>query len=153
MTDWARRVVVITALAATGFAIAPGAAGAADTVYWTNFSGNKVSFANLSSGAGGDLTTAGASTPSQPSGIAIDPAHGRIYWGNAASGKISFANLDGGGGGGDVTTSGATVSGIRGLALDVAAGRIYWANTAGGKVSYANLDGSGGADLSTTGAT
>jgi hypothetical protein len=153
-TRRAARIAIVAATAAIVLGALPAASQAADTVWWTNFGGAKVSFANLDgSGSGGDLTTTGATAPSQPSGIAIDPADGRVYWGNAASSKISYANLDGTGGGGDLNTSGATTSGIRGLALDVAAGRIYWASTAAGTISYANLNGSGGGNLSTSGAT
>jgi DNA-binding beta-propeller fold protein YncE len=129
-------------------------ASAADRVYWTNFSGNSIAFANLDgTGGGGTLNTTGATAPSQPTGIAIDPAAGRIYWASANGGKVSYANLDNTGGGNDLSTAGANVSGLRGLAIDPAGGRIYWAATAGGTISYANLDGSGGNNLSTTGAT
>jgi DNA-binding beta-propeller fold protein YncE len=133
---------------------APANSVGADRIFWTNFDGAKVSFANLDgSGSGGDLNTTGATAPNQPAGIAIDPVGGRVYWANAGSGKISFANLDGSGGGGDLNTSGATTSGLRGLAIDVAGGRIYWASTIGGTISYANLNGTGGGNLSTSGAT
>jgi len=126
----------------------------ADTIYWTNFGGNDISFANLDgSGSGGSVNTTGATAPNQPAGVAIDPAAGRIYWATANGGKISFANLDGTGGGGDLNTAGATVGILRGLAIDPAGGRIYWASTNTGTISYANLDGSGGGNLSTTGAT
>jgi DNA-binding beta-propeller fold protein YncE len=145
---------LLAAIAGTAaWLVAP--ARAADTIYWTNFSGNSISFANLDgSGGGGTLTTTGATAPNQPAGLALDPAAGRLYWGNANGGKVSYANLDNTGGGGDLNTAGATTLGIFGLAIDPAGGRIYWANTVGsGAISRANLDNSGGANLSTTGAT
>lgn len=138
-----------TVLLAFALALAVSASAfAADTIWWANFSGNKVAFANLDgSGGGGDLNTSGATAPSQVSGVAIDAAAGRVYWANAGSGKISFANLDGSGGGGDLNTMGATVGGVRGLAIAPAFGRLYWGNSAG--IWYANLDGSGGGPLGT----
>ena len=152
-----RLAMLLGALVAlvTSAASFASAARAADRVYWANFTGDKISFANLDgSGGGGDLSTSGA-TASSPIGVAIDRAAGRIWWANVGGGgKISFANLDGSGGGGDLSTSGATLSGPEGVAIDPAAGRIYWANVGGGgKISFANLDGSGGGDLSTSGAT
>jgi CheY-like chemotaxis protein/DNA-binding beta-propeller fold protein YncE len=141
-------IVVCLAVAAACFA---SAARAGDRIYWANYTGNKISFANLDGSGGSDLVTTGA-TVSNPFGVAIDPAAGRIYWANFAAGKISFANLDGSGGG-DLATTGATVNGPEGLAVDPGAGRVYWANNNVGKISFAKLDGSGGGDISTAGAT
>src|SRR5829696_9066548 len=140
-----RVIATVAALVATGaFATS---AKAADTIFWGNYDGSKVSFANLDgSGGGGDLNTTGATAPNQVAGVAIDPAAGRVYWANAGSGKISYANLDGSGGGGDLNTSGATVGGVRGLTIDPALGRLYWGNSGG--IFYANLDNSGGGALS-----
>ncbi|HWF36275.1 MAG TPA: beta-propeller fold lactonase family protein [Solirubrobacteraceae bacterium] len=139
-------------LAGAALWLAPGAF-AANSIYWTTFSGSTVSFANLDgTGGGADLATPGAST-SETLGTAIDPATGRIYWANYAGNSISYASLDGSGGG-DLNTTGATaLNQPWGVAIDPAAGRIYWANFGASKISYANLDGSGGGDLNTTGAT
>jgi DNA-binding beta-propeller fold protein YncE len=142
-------VLALLAVAAACFA---SVARAGDRVYWANYTGNKISFANLDGSGGGDLVTGGA-TVSNPFGVAIDPVAGKVYWANFAASKISFAPLDGSGGG-DLATTGATVNGPEGLAIDPGAGRIYWANNnGGGKISFAGLDGSGGGDISTTGAT
>ncbi len=133
------------------------AAPAADSVYWTNYNGTTISFANLNGSGGGDLNTA-AATVSTPAGIAIDPAAGRLYWANGELGnEISVANLSGGGGV-DLNTGVATLDEPDGVAIDPAAGRIYWSNggaIGGGiAISFANLNGSGGGgDLNTTGAT
>ena len=130
-----------------------GASGvpATDRLYWPNALANKISYASLSGGSGGDLDTTGA-TVNYPSGIASDAATGKIYWSNTVGNKVSYANLSGGGGG-DLNTAGATASGPTGLAIDASAGKIYWANYNGNKISWANLNGSGGGDLTTTGAT
>jgi hypothetical protein len=144
-----RRVLVVAfAVGVAMCAVSPATSFGADTIWWANFSGNKVSFANLDgTGSGGDLNTTGATAPNQVAGVAIDAAAGKVYWANAGSGKISYANLDGSGGGGDLNTTGATVGGVRGLAIDPAAGRLYWGNSAG--IFYANLNGSGGGNLGT----
>jgi len=93
----ASRSVVAAWVVCVGLVAMP-AASAADSVYWSNASGNKISFANLDGTGGGDLFT-GVATVNNPQGVAFDPAAGRIYWSNASGNKISFANLDGSGGG------------------------------------------------------
>jgi DNA-binding beta-propeller fold protein YncE len=145
-------MLLVSALAALTAAWPACVARAADRVYWTNYNGFKISFANLDASDAGDLATSGA-TVYGPDGVALDPAAGRIYWANVGAGanKISFANLNGSGGG-DLAITGATVSTPIGVAVDPAAGRIYWSNFVD-KLSFANLDGSGGGDLTTTGAT
>ena len=86
-------------------------------IYWANINNNTISFANLDgSGAGGQLSTAGA-TVNSPIGVAIDPAAGMIYWANIGDDTISFAKLDGSGGGGQLSTAGATVNSPFSLAL------------------------------------
>lgn len=81
---------------------------AAGRIYWSNVSGQKISFANLDGSGGGDLNTAGA-TVSNPAGVSIDPGAGKIYWASVIAGKISFARLDNSGGG-DLGTTGATTN-------------------------------------------
>jgi DNA-binding beta-propeller fold protein YncE len=141
---------VATWLVGVGLVTVP-AASAADSVYWSNASGNKISFANLDGSGGGDLFT-GSATVKNPQGVAFDPTAGRIYWANASGTKISFANLNGSGGG-DLATGSATVNAPVGVAVDPAAGRIYWANSGGTTISFAILDGTGGGDLFTGVAT
>lgn len=145
--------VALTALAAS----LPAAALGADTIWWSNFGANNISFTNLdNTGGGGNLaSTTGATAPNQPNGLALDPAAGRVYWASVNGQKISYANIDGSGGGGDLNTSGASVFAPRGLAIDPAGGRIYWAAAFGPSpgIYYANLDNSGGGQISTTGAT
>jgi hypothetical protein len=147
----ARAGALVVILAGLSMAL-PAHSHGAELLYWANFDGSSVSFANLDgSGGGGQLNTTGATAPNQVAGVALDPAANRIYWANAGSGKISYANLDGTGGGGDLNTTGATVGPVRGLAIDLGTGRVYWGNAGG--IFYANLDGSGGGSLSTAGAT
>jgi DNA-binding beta-propeller fold protein YncE len=140
------RSVLAASLVCVGLVTVP-AASAADSVYWSNASGNKISFASLDGSGGGDVFT-GSATVKSPQGVAFDPATGRIYWANAGGTKISFASLNGSGGG-DLATGSATVNAPVGVAIDPAAGRIYWANSGGATISFANLDGSGGGDLFT----
>ncbi len=127
---------------------------AASRVYWTDEGTKTVSSANLDgSGAGDNLSTLGATAPSEPSGTTIDIATGKIYWVDQGNNTVSFANLDGSGGG-DLNTTGASVDDPEGVAIDPATGKLYWANEGGSSpISFANLDGSGGGDLDVTGAT
>jgi DNA-binding beta-propeller fold protein YncE len=126
-------------------------ASAADSVYWANYTGGKISFASLAGGDGADLDTTGANAENA-NGLAIDSKAGKVYWivPGPGAGTIYYANLSGGGGG-EISTAGAPAGFPIGLAVDPAGGRAYW--TSGSNISYANLDGSGGGALDTTGAT
>jgi hypothetical protein len=138
---------------------APGA-GAAETIYWANFSGGTIGSASLDGSGGGQLNTGGALVD-EPEGMAIDSAAGRLYWTNytggpGGAGAIRYANLDGSGGA-DFNPGGAEVENPNGVAIDPATRTIYWANNGGGpsgegSISYANLDGGGGGQLNTAGA-
>jgi DNA-binding beta-propeller fold protein YncE len=138
-----------TAMAALFFM---GTALAADRIYWGNYNGHKISFANLDGSGGGDLFTTGAMVDG-PEGIAIDVAAGRVYWGNynPATSDVAFANLDGTGGGGSLSTSGATMGEEWGLAIDPAAGLLYMPLSDNTKIVFARLDGGGGGDFPTPG--
>jgi DNA-binding beta-propeller fold protein YncE len=127
------------------------AANAADSIYWVNTEGDKISHANLGEGGGADVPIAGAPVGG-PNGVAIDAAAGRLYWVNLDDNTIRYANLDGSGAG-LLNTAGATVDSVAGLAIDPLGDRLYWANSIVNKISFANLNGSGGGDLNTAGAT
>ena len=148
------RVLGLATLALALLATVAPAAFGAQSIYWANLGGNKISVANADgTGSGFDLDTTGA-TVSAPLGLAVDEAANKIYWVNNAASKVSVANLDGTGGGSDLSTTGATVSGPRGVAINPATNKIYWANFTASKISAANLDGSGsGGDLTISGAT
>jgi hypothetical protein len=122
-------------------------------LYWANYNGVEISYANLNdTGGGGDVNTNGASMDG-PSGLAIDPGSRTIYWADYGNGVvISFAHLDESGAD-DLETAGATVQGPWGVAIDPEAGRVYWANNTGGSLASAKLDGSGGGAFATPGAT
>ena len=122
-------------------------ASAADSVYWSNDSGNSLGRAALD-GSGGSTITPAPVTPAEPYGTAIDAATGRIYWADAGTNRILFSNLDGSGAG-VVDTTGAEVNGPEGLGIDPAAGRIYWANLNTDTIGWASLDGGGGGLLDT----
>lgn len=83
----------------TGFAVDP----AGNRLYWLENENEKVSFASLSGGSGGDVNLTGA-TFNDPYGLAFDPSNGTLYWGNYGNGKgenagaIGFASLSGVGG-------------------------------------------------------
>jgi DNA-binding beta-propeller fold protein YncE len=132
-------------------------AQARDRIYWANYNGNSISFANLDGSGGGTLAT-GSATDFGPMGMAIDSAGGRIYWANWGLGPngdgktISYANLNGTGGK-TLLIDPALVNGPHGLAIDSETQRLYWPNFATSTISYANLDGSGGGNLKTGGAT
>jgi hypothetical protein len=102
-----RRVALLALLASA--LLFPAAALGADSVYWTNGIGGKISLARLD-GSGGENLSTGTATVSSPIGTAIDPAAGRIYWANRnRGGSILFANVDGSGGGGALNTGTANV--------------------------------------------
>ncbi len=147
-----RRHIAPVALTLTAICLllASTAAGA-DSVYWVNADGNKISHANSDGSGGGDVPITGAPV-GRPSGLAIDAAAGRLYWANRDDNAIHYSNLNGSGGA-LLDTAGATAGSATGLAIDPAGGKLYWANTSAGKISFANLNGSGGGDLDTTGAT
>lgn len=82
----------------TGMAADP----AGGRLYWLDNEAEKVGFASLGGGGGGELNLAGA-TFKDPYGFAFDPAIGRAYWGNYGNdeernGAIGFVNVAGGGG-------------------------------------------------------
>jgi hypothetical protein len=96
-------------------------------IYWGNSGGDKIYFANLTGGGGGQLDTSGAPVVNTPSGLAIDPVSGRLFWSSSGNETISFAALSGGGGG-SLATTGVKLDNPYGLALDPAAARLYVGN-------------------------
>jgi DNA-binding beta-propeller fold protein YncE len=151
-----RLVSVALSVIAAISAIAPGAS-ASDRIYWGNYTGNSISFANLDGTGGGTLPT-GAATVFGPMGLAIDSARGRIYWANwglgpTGDGKtISSASLSGGRAR-TLLIDPAFVNGPHGLAIDPVARRLYWPNTASNTISSANLNGGRARNLRTGAAT
>jgi Low-density lipoprotein receptor repeat class B len=118
----------------------PGAASAANRIYWTNQITGAIRTGNLDgSGTAHNLFTG----ENGPQGVAIDPAANKIYWANFGSGgAIRTANLDGSGTAHNLF---AGENGPEGIAIDPSANRIYWANGLSGTIRTANLDGSGSA--------
>lgn len=156
----ARRLAKVVSVAlpviAAVAAITPGAS-ASDRIYWGNYTGNSISFANLDGTGGGSLPT-GAATVFGPMGLAIESVRGRIYWANwglgpTGDGKtISSASL-GGGRGRTLLIDPAFVNGPHGLAIDPVARKLYWPNTASNTISFANLNGDRARNLTTGTAT
>lgn len=77
---------------------------AAGRVYWLDENAERVSFAALSGGGGGDVNSP-AAIFNEPYGLALDPSLGRLYWGNYGNGKVAtgaigFVGTNGSGGGG-----------------------------------------------------
>jgi len=135
-------------------------AGAAETIYWSNYGSDSLAFANLDGGGGGGFDTAGQKVVGSE-GLAIDSASGRLYWSNFSSGgdtgAIRYAGLAGGDGG-QLNTGSATVDEPAGVAIDPLTNTIYWTNYDGGSgdkgtIAFAKLDGSAAGDLNTAGAT
>ena len=118
------------------------AAFAADSIYWTSYTGaGGLRFGDLAgSGAHGLFTG-----ESSPDGVAIDAAAGKIYWADTTSGTIRVANLDGTGAR-DLYAGESEPSGV---AIDPSAGLIYWANamSGSGAIRVGSLDGSGARTL------
>jgi len=128
----------ILALVMCATAWSASAASAADSIYWTSYTGaGGLRFGDLAGSGAHDLFTG----ESSPEGVAIDAAAGRIYWADTTSGTIRVANLDGTGAR-DLYTGESEPSGV---AIDPSAGSIYWANAVSrtGAIRVGNLDGSG----------
>ena len=128
--------------------VVPVAHGA-DRIYFSNYDGKSVGWANLNDDGGNGIVDAPAASFAGPMGLAIDPSRGLIYWTNwkgDTGTTISYAHLDGSGGG-DLNITGATIDGPHGLAIDPNAGpygTLYWPNHAANSISWAQLDGAGG---------
>lgn len=161
MSGAASRRLLGILLATLATLVAAPAAHAADRIYWSNYDGNSIAWANLDGGGGGGTVNATGATVAGPMGLTIDPSRGLVYWVNwkgDTGTTISYAHLDGSGGG-DLAITGATIDGPHGLAIDPTAGpygTLYWPNHAANKISWAELDGSGGGsggDLTVTNAT
>jgi hypothetical protein len=123
----------------------------AGRVYWTNYTADKISFANVNNSGGGDLNTAGAPLGG-PEGAAIDAVTGRIYWANIDAATIGYARLDDSGGG--QLDIGRLIEGEPvGVAIDPAS-RIYWGNTSTNLVESSSLSFAGGGwNIQAAGAT
>lgn len=147
---------VLITLAFVALLACASRAGAAETVYWDNYSGNSVAFADITGSGGGLLNLSGA-TLQNPEGMAYDSATNRLFIassGESNNGAIVAANLDG---------SGASVFSVPGVPVEVPEGivvdpvnqTLYWANAKEGanSIGWARLDGSAGGTLNTTGTT
>lgn len=89
-----------------GLAVDP----AGNRIYWLDTGEERVGFASLGGGGGGDVNMTGSIFKS-PYGLAFDPSLGRLYWANYNSGSnekagaIGFVGLAGGGGGINIATA------------------------------------------------
>ncbi|HEX5608493.1 MAG TPA: hypothetical protein VFX45_00200 [Solirubrobacterales bacterium] len=119
-------------------------------LYWANSNpiAPTIGFASLGgSGSGsGNLEIVGATRPTAPLSLLVDPDRGRIYWADLANNRISFAKLDGSGGG-DLDTTGAPIAEPAGLAIDAASQRIYWSSRPARAFGSASLAGGDGEEL------
>jgi DNA-binding beta-propeller fold protein YncE len=89
----------------SGYSVDP----AGGRLYWIENENEIISFAGLSGGSGGDLSTTGA-TVNDPYGLAFDPTIGKFYFGNYGNsatriGAIGTLNLAGGGGAINIATA------------------------------------------------
>jgi DNA-binding beta-propeller fold protein YncE len=166
-----RRIAVVRALR-RGFAggtlaslvwwtAATGVARAETLIYWSDSSGNKISF-TTPDGSGGGVLMPTEATVAGPEGVVLQPEANTIFWANRAGNRISAFRL-GAVSGGDLPTVGATVDEPVGLAIEfrervpfwapLKPATLYWTNRAANKISWASLDGGGAGDLNTKGAT
>lgn len=148
------RIAALTVLAvATLLVLAPRAG--ADLIYWDNYEGESVSFAN-SDGSGGGLLNIGGNAIDSPEGMAYDTVTNRLFLANEGAvppdGEILAINLDGSGAS-LFTAPGAPIDDPQGIAVDPVARTIYWYNSGDDTIAWARLDGSGGGVLSKAGAT
>ncbi len=142
------------ALAIASLAVAAPLAHATNRVYWANFGGATIPFANLDGSGTGGSVNPGTAMINEPAGVALDPATNTVYWANFGASTINFAKLDGSGGGGTLNTSPITPNQPFGLSLDAATGKIYWADSGDNKIEFANVnDTGGGGVVNTTGAS
>ena len=74
------RLGVLIGVCAAIIVGAASSARAADRVYWDDFNGTGIAFANLDGSGGHDLNLTGPATLRPPFGLAVDSATGRIYW-------------------------------------------------------------------------
>jgi hypothetical protein len=135
-------------------------AKAGDTLFWSNYSGDSLGFANID-GSGGGAVNVGSAKVDDSEGLTIDSAGGRLIWTNLEggvekNGGIFFTNLDGSGSG-PLNTGSATVDDPNAIAVDPVTGTVYWSNYEGGPgnkgtISFAKLDGSASGDLNVSGA-
>lgn len=136
------RLTAIVWAGALVLALSPAVAGAADTVFWSNYkSSGAVRSGDFANGAKKDVGPGEAS----PEGIAIDAAAGKIYWAATGANAIKVANLDG---------TGARVlfpgeSKATGVAIDPAGGKLYWTAYGAGAIRVGNLDGTGARNVVT----
>jgi uncharacterized repeat protein (TIGR01451 family) len=131
-----------------------GRAGAAEALYWNNYSAtpSTIGFAGISGGGGsGTLNLSGADGFDFPEGMAYDSVTNRLFVADdsAGDGQIVAVNLDGGAG--RFTAPGAPVEGPEGLTLDPVTRTVYWINTTSDTISWARLDGSAGGLLNLSG--
>lgn len=144
-------------LSATAVLALAAPASAADRIYWSNYAGNSIAYADLDGSEGGTVPT-GSATVFGPMGLAIDSTTGRIYWANWGLGptgdgkSISVASLSGRGGR-TLLIDPAFVNGPHGLAIDPVKRRLYWPNTATNTIASARLSGGGARNLRTGSAT
>ncbi len=146
--------VGVVALAATLLWALP--AQAAETLFWNNYDGNSIAYANIDGTGGGELNTVGAAIE-EPEGLSYDSVTDRLYVASSGNDSIVWVNLDGSGAG-TLSAPGAPIERPEGIAVDPATRIVYWVNTEGngaaeGSIAWAKLDGSAGGMLNTAGAT
>lgn len=125
-------------------------AQASETIYWDNYDGASVSYANIDGSGGGLLAL--SNKIAQPEGMAFDPADGRIYIASSETNQIVWANVNGGGG--VLDTGGAPVEDPEGVVVDEATQTVYWANDeTSGSIGYASAGGGSGGLLNLSGAS
>jgi len=86
----------VAALAATLLWVLP--AQAAETLYWNNYDGNSIAYANVDGTGGGELNTAGAAIE-DPEGLSYDSVTGRLYVASSENNTIVWVSVDGSGAG------------------------------------------------------
>ena len=153
---WAGLALLVFAALLT---VATAPARASDRVYWGNFDGFSIAYANLDGSGGAELPTPGAPKDGGH-GFSIDESTQRLYWGNFGQSPdgvgegdgttLAYASLDGSGGAA-VPIAPGSVHGPHGTAIY--AGKIYWPNDFDNTIRFANLDGSGPGVLPTGAAT
>lgn len=118
-----------------------GTAGAAEKIYWTTDSGNRIQRSNPD---GTDVETVVFGV-SNPLGLTLDLEHGVMYWTHRSSGEIWQAGLDGRGARPIFALGSGTE--LRGIVLDRVNRRLYWVNHSTRTIQRGTVEGDGVEDV------
>lgn len=112
----------------------------AQLVYWTDNVTDRITRVAYN-GTGVTIVYTAAEAAANPTGIAVDPAHGKLFW--AEGSRVRSSSLDGA----NVTTiiTGAAGNVPSSVALDATNQRVYWTDNGTDTVNRADYNGANSA--------